>query len=141
MGKTLSKLKVLIKEESGGFVLFDVLFAILIAGIMAAAIPGALSTANRATIVSNELTAAESIARSQIDSVQNQTYDVTHNPPVYSVISDLPPGYSLTQTTLRLDPKEDGTANDDGLQEITVTVTHGTKFTYTLVDYKINYSP
>jgi hypothetical protein len=42
---------------------------------------------------------------------------------------------------VRLDPKEDGTANDDGLQQITVTVKRGTEIVYTLIDFKNNLTP
>lgn len=90
--------------------------------------------------MSNEHTIAESLARSQMDSIQNQNYDRTNNPPSYAVISGLPAGYSITTPmAARLDPKGDGYTNDDGLQKITVTVKHGTKTLYNLVDYKVNF--
>lgn len=129
-------------KSEKGFSLIEVVIAIGLLGILGTAIPGALSTANRTTIISNEHTMAESLARSQTDYVQNQTYDSTDNPPVYTVLSNLPTGYSIvTPMAARLDPKGDGTANDDGLQQITVTVNHGTKIVYTLIDFKVNLNP
>lgn len=129
-------------NTQSGFSLIEILLAIALAGILGMAIPSALSTANKTTIVSNEHTMAESLARSQMDYVQNQTYDITNNPPVYTIMSDLPTGYSIvTPMATRLDPKGDGTDKDDGLQQITVTVKHGTKIVYTLIDFKVNLNP
>jgi prepilin-type N-terminal cleavage/methylation domain-containing protein len=122
-----------------GFTLIEVLVAMAIMGILAVAVPCALSTASRTIVISNEQTLAESLARSQVDSILNQNYDKTNNPPVYSTVPNLPAGYSIaTPLAARMDPKGDGTGNDDGLQQITVVVKHGTKTVYTLVDYKVN---
>lgn len=121
-----------------GFSLIEVLLAMAIVGILVTAIPGGLSVAHRTTVISNELTTAESLGRSQMDYIQNQTYDKTNNPPVYTVLSNLPTGYSITYLSARLDPLGDGTNKDDGLQQITVTIKHGDKVVYTLVDFKGN---
>ena len=129
-------------QNQNGFSLIEVLLAMALVGILGTSVPGALSTANKTMFVSNEHTMAESVARSQMDHIQNQNYDSTNNPPVYTVLSSLPTGYSIvTPMTARLDPKVDGTANDDGLQQITVTVKHGTKIVYTLIDFKVNLNP
>lgn len=129
-------------QTQNGFSLIEVLLAMALVGILGAAVPGAFSTANKTTIIGNEHTMAESLARSQMDYVQNQTYDSTDNPPVYTVLSNLPTGYSIvTPMAARLDPKGDGTANDDGLQQITVTIKQGTSIVYTLIDFKVNLSP
>jgi len=129
-------------QTQNGFSLIEILVAIALVGILGMAIPGALSTANRTTIISNEHTMAESLARSQMDYIQNQSYDSIDNPPVYAVLSNLPATYSIvTLMATRLDPKGDGTAQDDGLQQITVTVKHGTEIVYTLIDFKVNLNP
>jgi prepilin-type N-terminal cleavage/methylation domain-containing protein len=65
-----------------GFSLIESLLAVALAGILGVSLPSALSGANRATIINNEHTTAESLARSQMDYVQNQVYDKQHNPPV-----------------------------------------------------------
>ena len=130
------------KKGEKGFSLIEIMVAMALVGILGTAVPGALSTAHKTTIFSNEYTMAESLARSQMDHIQNQTYDRTGNPPVYTVLANLPDGYSvITPMAARLDPKGDGTANDDGLQQITVTVKHGTKSVYTLKDFKVNLAP
>jgi prepilin-type N-terminal cleavage/methylation domain-containing protein len=125
-----------------GFSLIEVLLAIAILGIIVPVIPAALSVANRTTMISNEHTVAESLARSQMDYVQNQSYDSQNSTPEYLVLPDLPVGYSIvTPMATRLDPLGDGTARDDNLQRITVTVKRGTKTLYTLVSNKVNFKP
>ena len=133
-------IKQMFKSQSG-FSLIEVLLAMVLTGMLCVAIPSALATANKITTISNEHAIAESLARNQMDDIQNQIYNSIDNPPVYYVLSGLPAGYSITQTVTRLDPKGDGIANDDGLQQITVTVKHGINIAYTLVDFKVNYNP
>ena len=125
-----------------GFSLIEVLVALVLIGVLGTAIPAGLSGANRATITANQHTTAESLARSQMDYVQNQPYDSVNATPVYAVITDLPFSYSIvTPMAQRLDPRGDGTANDDGLQQITVTVKKGDTVIFTLVDFKVNFNP
>ena len=115
---------------------------IALVGILGTAIPGALSTANRSTMTSNQHTMAESLARSQMDYIQSQPYDNTNDPPVYDLIPDIPEPYTiLTPMAARLDPMGDGTGNDDGLQELTVVVKHNDRQIFQLMDYKVNYNP
>lgn len=126
------------RRDEKGFSLIEVLLAVALAGIVGLAIPSALSSANKTTIINNERTLAESLARSQMDNIQNQTYDKSNSPPVYSTMLNIPDNYSVTISTARLDPKADGTTSDDGLQQITVTVSQNGKIIYTLVDYKVD---
>ncbi|MBN1368031.1 MAG: prepilin-type N-terminal cleavage/methylation domain-containing protein [Dehalococcoidales bacterium] len=54
-------------------------------------------------------------------------------------VYNIPDGYSIVEPmVVRLDPENDGTGNDDGLQQIIVTVMHGTKTVLTLEDYKVS---
>ncbi len=125
-------------RSNKGYSLIETLIAVVILGVIGIAVFTGLSTAASANIVSDEQTTAGSIARRQIESIQQQAYDSINNPPVYTLITDLPAGYSIvTPVVTRLDPKNNGTGNDDGLQEISVTVMHGTKTVLTLVDYKV----
>ena len=129
-------------KTEAGFSLIEVLLAMALVGILGAAIPSALVGANRATITANQHTTAESLARSQMDSIQNQPYDSVNTTPVYAVIPDIPASYSIiTPMAQRLDPRNDGTANDDGLQYITVAVKKDDTIIFTLVDYKVNFNP
>ena len=129
-------------KSQAGFSLIEVLLAVGLVGIFALAVPSALSGTSRATITANQHITAESLARSQMDSIQNQPYDSENATPVYSVIPDIPDSYSIiTPMAARLDPRGDGTDNDDGLQEITVTVKRNDKIVFTLIDFKTNFHP
>ncbi len=129
-------------KRERGFTLLEVIVAIALLGIVAVAIYAGLATASKAISTADERTTAESLARSQMDSIQNQAYDSANTTPVYSPISDIPDSYSIvTPFAARLDPMGDGIANDDGLQKITVTVKHNNEIIFTMVDYKVNYNP
>ena len=129
-------------NSQSGFTLIEVLLALALLGILGATIPSALSGANRATITANQHTMAESLARSQMDYIQNQPYDSVNATPVYAVMPDIPAPYGIvTPVAERLDPRGDGIANDDGLQRITVAVKHADTIVFTLVDFKLNFNP
>jgi prepilin-type N-terminal cleavage/methylation domain-containing protein len=129
-------------HDQTGFSLIEVLLAMVLVGILGTAIPCAMSGANRATTTTNQHTTAESLARSQMDFIQNQPYDSANATPTYALLPDIPAPYSIvTPMAQRLDPRGDGTANDDGLQKITVTVEQGDTVIFTLVDFKVNFNP
>jgi prepilin-type N-terminal cleavage/methylation domain-containing protein len=129
-------------RDESGFSLIEVLLAMLLVGILGTTIPSALAGANRATMTANQHTTAESLARSQMDYIQDQPYDSANTTPVYFLIPDIPASYSIvTPMAQRLDPIGDGVANDDGLQQITVAVMQGDKVVFTLVDFKVNFDP
>lgn len=129
-------------KGQAGFSLIEVILAVALVGILATAIPSALAGANRATVTADQRTTAETLARSQMDYIQNQPYDSANATPVYELISNIPASYSIvTPMAARLDPKGDGLADDDGLQEITVTVKYDDRDVLTLVDYKVNFAP
>ncbi len=121
-----------------GFGLIEVLVALALLGIIGVGFLGGLATASLALFTADERTTAESLARSQMEYVKNQTYDDTNNPPQYSQLSSIPSGYTMAITTARLDPVGDGTANDDGIQKITVVVQHNGNDVNTLEGYKVD---
>ena len=110
-----------------GFTLIEVIIAMALLAIVAVAILSGLSTGSRAIFVADERATAESLARSQMEYVKKQPYDRTNNPPIYTLLASPPAGYTISLTAERLDPKGDGTGNDDGIQKITVTVKHHDK--------------
>jgi hypothetical protein len=58
------------------------------------------------------------------------------------LLPDLPDPYRIiTPVAERLDPKEDGFDNDDGIQKITVAIKHGNDTVFTLIDFKVNFNP
>ncbi len=125
----------MIKSEKG-ISLIEVLITLLLLGIISVALLSGLATASRALVTADERTTAESLARSQMEYVKRQGYDSTNNPPQYSLLSSIPSDFTIAITPERLDPVGDGTANDDRIQKITVTVSHNGKELITLEDYK-----
>jgi prepilin-type N-terminal cleavage/methylation domain-containing protein len=118
-----------------GFTLIEVLIAMALMGLIAAGILGALSTASKTVLLADRRANAESRARSPMEYIKNQPYDAVNAPPSY-VSAD--PDTSIT--AVRLDAMNNGSTNDDGIQQITVSVhydpTDSTKV-IELVDYKV----
>ena len=129
-------------KHQSGFSLIEVLLSLGLIGVFAVSVPSALSGASKATMTMDERTTAETLARSQMDYIQNQPYDSVNATPQYNAISNIPTSYSIvTPFATRLDPRGDGTSQDDGLQQITVTVRRNGEDVYTLVDFKVNFKP
>lgn len=130
-------------KNEQGYTLIGVLIALTILGVIAVAFLGALATASNALIVTDKHATAESLARTEMEYVKKQDYSLA--PWSYELPSGtsptgefpdwwdegnphtLPPGYdnySVTVNVTRLDPQDDDYDSDDGLQLITITVTH-----------------
>jgi len=120
--RSSSKIRKACQGSSRGLTLIEVLIALALVGIIAIAFLSALSTASMALILADERATAESLARSQLEYVKNQQYDDINNPPQYIPLPEIPDGYDIVITAERLDPNNDGIANDDGIQKITITV-------------------
>jgi prepilin-type N-terminal cleavage/methylation domain-containing protein len=125
-------------RKQRGFVLVEVIIALGLLGVIGVAFLGALATASSAVIVSDKRATAESLARSEMEYVKS--HDYSNAPWSYELPSGtspteqfpdwwdgshtLPDGYeNYTATVMasHLDPEGDGD-DDDGLQEITVTI-------------------
>ena len=130
----------IVNKNEKGIGLIEVLIALAILGIVAAAFLSGLATASRAFYIADVRTTAESLARSQMEHVKNQPYDTINVPPVYDEISGIPADFNIVTTAERLDPEGDTTSDDDGLQKITVTVSHleVVNVKITLEDYKVD---
>ena len=127
------------RNDERGFTLLEVLVALGILAAVAVAFLMGMTTSSKAVMISQESVAAESLAKSQMEVIKNWEYDETNNPPYYedAKLTNIPDGYDINIAAVRLDPKDDGFETDDGLQEITVTVTHDVEATYTLVAHKV----
>jgi prepilin-type N-terminal cleavage/methylation domain-containing protein len=117
--------------SSRGFTLIEVVIAMLLLGIIGVAILSSLSYASTVLISVDRRATAESLAKSQMEYVKNQPYDDINNPPQYIPLPEIPDDYDIVITAERLDPNNDGTANDDGVQQITVIIS------YDIVRYNI----
>jgi len=110
----------LIKNERG-FGIVEVLVALALLGIIAIAFLGAMATASKAIFIADERTTAESLARSQMEYVKNLAYE--YEATEYGIDPNLTlDGYTLS---VAVDPLHD--PDDEGIQKITVTVSHHDK--------------
>jgi len=122
-----------------GFTLLETLVALAILAITAVTFLSGLSIASKGVMVSQRRVTADTLAKSQMEYVKGSTYNEDDIPPVYIVDPGIviPAGYNISVSAERLDPMNDGTGNDDGLQKVTVIVNHEGEPLLTLVDYKL----
>ena len=92
----------------------------------------------QSTITAEVQGTADSLATSQMEYVLSQDYDDTSNPPQYALISDVPDNWLVDVKAEWLDPENDGTDDDDGIQEIYVAVNYAGERVVTLVSRKVN---
>ncbi|HEY33649.1 MAG TPA: type II secretion system protein [Dehalococcoidia bacterium] len=123
-------------RNQAGFTLLEVLISLALLGMIAAGILGALGTSSKATLTNDAQTTAQNLAEGQMEYVRNQPYNVEY-PPEYALISSIPTGYSLSCTTILLDPEGDGSDDDDGLQKIVVAVSYRGIRAATVEAYKV----
>jgi prepilin-type N-terminal cleavage/methylation domain-containing protein len=153
-----SKLGKAIRGRSSGFTLIEVLIALALFAIIAIVFAGGLTTASRAVTIADIRTRAESLARTQMESVKEQEYVQAPLGGVqnYTKISDIPEGYSICSLNRANPPSavncgpsdpvlgipwdsETDTAvdEDNGLQKITLIVKHEDRQIITLEGYKV----
>lgn len=118
--------------------LIEVLVALGIVGAVAVTFLLGMSTSSKAVMVSQERVTVDNLAKSQMENIKKWEYD-EDDPPDYTdaKLDNIPTGYDITITAERMDPKGDGYDEDDGMQRITITVTHGEETALTMVGYKV----
>jgi prepilin-type N-terminal cleavage/methylation domain-containing protein len=137
-----SKVRKALRGSSRGFSMLEVVIAIALLGIIAVSVLSALQTAALALISADRRATAESIARTQMEYVRYLPYegDTEEGPPQYGLDPQIdsikPPDFSVVTTAIRLDPDNDGDNDDDGIQHITVTVSHQDIVVVILEDFK-----
>jgi len=143
-----SKVRKAFQGSSRGFTLIEVVVAIALLGTIAIAVLSALSTASLALMTADVRATAESLARSQMEYVKNQGYidysDPERNPEDYDEIEADP--YTVEVVAEPIDPdtyepypyiEEEGAFyQDDGIQQITVSVSKNEEVVITLEGYK-----
>ena len=128
-----SPLRSALKNEQG-LNLIEVLLAMGILGTVAVAFLLSMSTSSKAVVFNNIQISAESLAKSQMESIRRQDYRVDM---LYTGLDQLPPGYGIDITrSVRMNPRGDTPNNDDGLQKIVIDVTRGGETVFTLEGYK-----
>ena len=122
------------KKNEKGFSLIEVVIALLLLGIIGVALLSGLATASIALVIADERATAESLARSQMEYVKSIDYvnEATSYPAASIPQEHIDTGYSATITALPLHNP------DDGIQKITVTISHNGKEIITLEDYKVD---
>ena len=124
------------KSKGLGFV--EVIIAVALLGLIAAAFLNGLSTSLNAVTISDEGSTYLALAQGQMEYIKSQEYDDTNIPPQYSDNASLTPaGYTVEISAERLDPENDGFADDDGLQQIIIVIKRQGNEVFTLVDYLI----
>ncbi|MBM4447001.1 MAG: type II secretion system protein [Chloroflexi bacterium] len=126
------------KNGVPGLTLLEVLVALGILAAVAAVFLLGMSISSKGVMVTHQSVTAESLAKSQLETIKRWPYDDANNPPDYQTakLTDIPDGYDIDIAAIRLNPKGDDPTNDDGLQQITVTVTHDTETAFIMVGYK-----
>ena len=128
-----------IHDSEPGFSLIEVLVALGILAAVAVIFLLGMTISSRATIVSQEAVAADSLAKSQMEIIKSWGYDDVNNPPDYAAakLTDIPTGYDISIGATRMDPKGDGYDEDDGMQKITIHITHNEETALIMIGYKV----
>ena len=148
----LRKFYRVLKGNSRGQTLIEVLIALAILGIVVVAFMTALTTSSRAIIVADEHTTAESLARSELEYVKswNNYHLAPWSPLFYTVTTagstgpvwldtghHLPAEYANYSLNVSASCLPSHTS-DDGIQQITVKVYHQGKLVLTTSTYKVS---
>jgi len=129
----MKKARLLKKEK--GFTLIEVVLALALLGVVATAFLSAMATGSLAIFIADERATAESLARTQMESVRNQDYiDYSEDPHdvYYTIGTPAGSGYSVDLSAVPFDPDtgqpydESGGVfvQDDGIQSIMVIIKH-----------------
>jgi len=123
-------------RNQSGVTLLETLVALAILGVISVAFLSGLATTSRAAAVADRLVAAESLARSQMESVKNAACAYVPEATQYTPIQ-IPDdvSYAGFAAAIAAAPLE---SPDTGVQEITVTITHSGVDVYVLQGYKVD---
>ena len=111
-------------KKQKGFSLIEVLVALALLGVLAAGFLVALANSSSHSLTANIRATAESLARTQMESIKNEPYQTgaSTNPALYTKIALPSSSWDISWTVSRLDPENLGNGSDEGLQKIDVTV-------------------
>lgn len=126
-------------KSEHGFSLIEVTVALALIGITVVGLISSLGLASNTLRANDMQETGKDFAATQMEYVQNLNYSTSCS---YTLLdlSTKYPGFSVaTPIATRLDPKGDGTSNDDGIQLITIAVQHSGQTVYTLVGRKVKW--
>ncbi len=121
-------------SSESGLTIIETLVALALVGTIVISYLSGLATTAKATMVADEQSTAESLARSQMEWAKKATYvsgSTTYSAAAIPSGSDYT-GYSVNITAAALN------SPDGGIQKITVAVKHFTKQVISLEGYKVN---
>lgn len=125
--------------------LIELIVAMFVLSVVLGGMLTAIHITYRTTREVNQRTVAESVARAQLEYIKTCAYDADNNPPTYSLDPDLDltaspysGDYNVDVSAVRLDPSQDGTDDDEGIQQVTVTVVGSSGATVAVSEYKVN---
>ena len=131
------------RKNMRGYTLVEVLVAIALLSTIGVGFMAALGTASRVLLKADTRESARDLAQAQMEYIQNLEYKTTDPTGVlvyYDQVPDLStnyPGFDVEIQAVRID-KGYGTADDTGIQEITVLVKQGTITIFSLKGMKVN---
>ncbi|MDD5648107.1 MAG: hypothetical protein PHY03_04160 [Dehalococcoidia bacterium] len=106
-----------------GISIAEVLIALAIFAVVGVTFVTALGTNFKVLLIADQRTTAESLAKTQMEAINNAPYDSTP-PYTYSKISGIPVGYDININVALVNPDTGAvSALDLGVQKVTVTVT------------------
>jgi len=127
--RTLSnKTRNAFKGHSVGFTFIEGVIALALFAIIGIAFAGGLGTASRAVLTGDIRTNAESLARTQMEYVKSQDYNSAGDYTLQVLPEYEEAGYSAALDAVEL---------EEGLQKITVTVSHMDEQVISLEGYKV----
>jgi prepilin-type N-terminal cleavage/methylation domain-containing protein len=125
------------KDDESGMTLIEILVALGILAAVAVVFLLGMSTSSKSIIVSQNRVTVESLAKSEMEYIKSQPYDDQNNPYGIDPNLEIPQGYNILPPVVeQLDYNNDG-PGDDGMQKITVTVTHKGEESITVEGYKL----
>ena len=121
-----------------GFSFIEVVIALAVLGIIAVGFLSGLGTAGKGLMIADERETANNIAEAQMEHIKRQGYNTDEPTPQYPLLTDIPGGYSIGIPMAEYIERDgDPLTLDDGIQKITITVSHGGKEVLTIEDYKV----
>ena len=115
--------KLIFERKGKGITLPEVLIAVAIFAVVGVTFVSALATNFKVLLIADQRTTAESLAKTQMEAINNAPYDSTP-PYTYTKITGIPAGYDISIAVALINPETGATsATDLGVQKVTVTVT------------------
>ena len=116
-----------------GFSLIESIVALAILGIVGVSFLGSLGTSAKATMVDEDRTTAECLARSQIEYIRSLDYDDYATEYPVDPTLDIPSGWAVPNPTA-----EALHGTEDGIQKITITIQRDGETIFSVFIYKVN---